>query len=150
MELLCTARGVQPTATEAKRASWRRHDPLLSAAHGGFQSYESLEAPGFFLSTARTAPQGQSNAAAPQDYDAGDEVGTRLRPVTLQRKPADARESAAFKSYASHTSFEEAIGAAAYPPAAWFFRPHKPAPSALLWPLSEVIDETYSVYFDLS
>ena len=56
-----------------------------------------------------------------------------------------------------HASFEEAIGKAVYPPAAWYFRPTakgaggRAAPqSALVWPLAEVIDETYSVYFDLA
>ena len=78
----------------------------------------------------------------------------------LQRKPADSvhRESAAFKAFAAHASFEEATGAAVYPPAAWFLQPLPAAapagraaiPSAVLWPLSEVIDETYSVYWDLS
>ena len=58
-------------------------------------------------------------------YDAGDEAGTRLSAVTLQRKPADSvhRESAAFKAFAAHASFEEATGAAVYPPAAWFLQP---------------------------
>ena len=73
------------------------------------------------------------------------------------------RESAAFKAFAAHASFEEATGAAVYPPAAWFLQPppaaaapagraarSDPIPSAVLWPLSEVIDETYSVYCDLS
>ena len=68
------------------------------------------------------------------------------------------RESAAFKAFAAHASFEEATCAAVYPPAAWFLQPPPAAapagraaiPSAVLWPLSEVIDETYSVYWDLS
>ena len=160
VELLCTARGVQLNAAEARRASWRRHDPLLAAAHGGFQSYESLASPGFFLSTAASAAAHGQSSAAPEGYDAGDEAGTRLSAVTLQRKPADSvhRESAAFKAFAAHASFEEATGAAVYPPAAWFLQPPPAAapagraaiPSAVLWPLSEVIDETYSVYWDLS
>ena len=48
-----------------------------------------------------------------------------------------------------HTSFEEAVGEAAYPPAAWRFRPPAGTPSAVVWPISEIIDETYSVYFEL-
>ena len=94
----------------------------------------------------------------------GRRSGTRLSAVTLQRKPAESvhRESAAFKAFAAHASFEEATGAAVYPPAAWFLQPppaaapagraarSDPIPSAVLWPLSEVIDETYSVYWDLS
>merc|ERR1740117_514884 len=159
VELLCTARGVQPSAAQAKRASWRRHDPLLPAAHGGFQSYESIDAPGFFLSSA-AGPQGESSAAegpagADRGYDMGDEAGTRLSAVTLQRKPdIHDKESAVFKRFAAHASFEEAVGAAVYPPATWFLLPPSTtAPtitSAVLWPLSEVIDETYSVYWDLS
>ena len=117
-----------------------------------------LPRPGFFLSAAGGSSEGQSSAAErpPQGYDdIGDEAGTRLTPITLQRKPADKPESAAFKRFAMHTSFEEAIGVAVYPPAAWFLRPPPPASgrptatSAVVWPLSEVIDETYSVYFDL-
>ena len=75
-------------------------------------------------------------------------------------------------TFAAHASFEEATGAAVYPPAAWFLQAppaaapagraarsdppagraarSDPIPSAVLWPLSEVIDETYSVYCDLS
>ena len=34
VELLCLHRGVQPSPEQARRASWRRHDPLLAAAHG--------------------------------------------------------------------------------------------------------------------
>ena len=33
IELLCLGPGAQPTAAEAKRAAWRRHDPLLQVLH---------------------------------------------------------------------------------------------------------------------
>ena len=165
VELLCLAPGAQPTAAEVKRVAWRRHDPLIMAAHGAFLSYESVDAPGCFLSSTPSGDGGggasgggggaQMSAAA--GYDAGDEAGTRLTPVTLLRKPDAERESAPFKAFANHASFEEAIGKAVYPPAAWYFRPTakgaggRAAPqSALVWPLAEVIDETYSVYFDLA
>ena len=149
---------------------------LLQAAHGAFLSYESVEAPGYFLSSAPSSGDGDgggggggggrggggegggAQTSVATGYDAGDEAGTRLTPVTLQRKPAAERESAPFRAFANHASFEEAIGKAIYPPAAWRFHPPTqgaggraapPPQSALVWPLSEVIDETYSVYFDL-
>ena len=116
---------------------------------GGFQSYESLHAPGYFLSTAAGAEAGASSATG---YEVGDELATRLTPVTLQRKPSGEKEVPAVKRFAALSSFEEAVGAASYPAAAWFLRPSPGRPelaSAVVWPLSEVIDETYSVYFDL-
>ena len=164
IELLCVSPGTAPTAAQARCASWRRHDPLLEAAHGGFHSYESLEAPGFYLSSALPGADEQSRAterplegpSAMTGYDVGDETDTQLAPATLQRKPAGPKDDAAVRRFAMHASFEEAIGAAAYPPAAWFLHPptlptgRAAATSAVVWPLSEVIDETYSVYFDLA
>lgn len=164
IELLCVSPGTPPTAAQAKRASWRRHDPLLEAAHGGFHSYEALEAPGFYLSSAVPGADEQSRAterplegpSAVTGYDVGDEMDTQLAPATLQRKPAGPKDDVAVRRFAMHASFEEAIGAAAYPPAAWFIHPptlptgRAAANSAVVWPLSEVIDETYSVYFDLA
>ena len=44
-------------------------------------------------------------------------------------------------------------GAAEYPAASWWWRPPaacQTAVSALLYPLNEVVDEHYSVYWDLS
>ena len=55
-------------------------------------------------------------------------------------------------AFALESSFEEALGEAEYPPSAFWLAGGGAAeagvPSALLYPLNEVVDEHYSVYFD--
>ena len=48
--------------------------------------------------------------------------------------------------FALHSAFEEGAGLAEYPAAAWWLRPPASSmPSALVYPLNEVVDEHYSV-----
>ena len=158
---VCTSSAGVPSAStsagrwdvdEQKACSWRRHDPLVSTAHGAFQSYESVARPGAFLSTHG------SNVTGAHRLGGGErlQLGT-LKPLVLARKPppppphADRRFEPP-SAFALESSFEEAAGEAEYPPTAFWLGGGggEHAPSALLYPLNEVVDEHYSVYWDLA
>ena len=146
----------RPLSPQQLRASsWKRHDPLVTTAHGAFQSYESLANPGLFLSTF-----GAPEAAAPPPRAASHAPAALgpLRPLVLARKPAAPPAAAGGAgaidpnrptAFGLLSSFEEAAGLAEYPAAAWWLRPPASSmPSALVFPLNEVVDEHYSTYYD--
>lgn len=151
LRLLCLPAGREPSRQEAAAASYRRHDPLVPAAHGSFQSYESLAHPGRFLSTTGASPQPPDPARRGPSAAARRAIGT-LRPLALVPKPKTPppKPYAPPSAYALESCFEEAVSAAEYPAAAWWLLPPPPAAAALLYALSETVDETYSVYWDLS
>ena len=95
----------------------------------------------------------------------GPSLGRELTPLILAAKPPPPKLSAGERRFADvnapsafslHSTFEEAIGEAEYPAASWWWRPPMSAlaagsaPSALVYPLFEAIDEHYSVYWNLS
>jgi hypothetical protein len=79
--------------------------------------------------------------------------GGTLRPLSLVPKQEK------HPPFALESTFEEGAAAAALPPLAWDFEPPAAAntaatplpalvsPPSLVWPLNEVVDEVYSVYF---
>ena len=164
LRLLCESAGKNLTAAEAAAASFRRHDPLVPSAHGSFQSYESVAWPGHFVTSFG------SNASSPSARvrGTGHALGTGmalgaagvsgLRALRLMKVPPKSGTNGGNQPpspFALESSFEEATGEAELPPSAWWLRPAPPhdkgaVASALLYPLNEVVDETYSVYFDLS
>ena len=64
--------------------------------------------------------------------------------------PAHLPLQASTGAFAFESSFEEAPGEAEYPPAAWTMQRSLTSESALLYSLNEVVDETYTVYWDLT
>ena len=161
LRLLCARPGAEPLSTaDEKAASWRRHDPLVSTAHGSFQSYESVARPGYFIST-----HGAANLTTTSGGGGGassSASAARRTPLILARKPPpppppkegegpDLRFHPP-SSFALESSFEEALGEAEYPQSAFWLAGgaggEGDLPSALMYPLNEVVDEHYSVYFD--
>lgn len=149
-----TLSGGEWSATQQAAASWRRHDPLLPTAHGSFQSYESVAHGGWWITT-----EGVDEMTV--DHPSERAVLGTVRPLILGRRPTGGKEVQ--KAHGLLSSFEEARGEAEYPAAAWWLRPDKgvsgrgrgaggaaqQAASALLYPLNEVVDESFSVYWDL-
>ena len=157
LRLVCASPDGPLTAAQERSASWRRHDPLTPVAHGSFQSYESLARRGYFMSTQGSNTSQAHAQAATRHLHAGPRLGKSLTPLILVQKPkqvggSNPNEPSAF---ALESTFEEAVSEAEYPTAAWWWRPpasavRAGAASALLYPISECIDEHYSVYWDLS
>ena len=167
LELVCVAAGSEPTAAQAQAASFRRHDAVgLTSAHGNFFSYESVARPGFFVSTygaaaaAEAVPQsgggGFSVVDGAAELTAGGSPGSGGAPPTL--KPLSLKEKktvdgGALKAFGYESVFEEGRPEAEHPPAAWALRTAAGgmgggiASSALVYPLNELVDETYSVYW---
>ena len=155
LRLECATPGRPLTTAELRASSWKRHDPLVTTAHGAFQSYESLARPGHFLST-HGAPE--ASAPKPRAASHSAEPLGALRPLLLVPKPAPPKPAPAGAAavdpnrptpFALESAFEEAVGLAEYPSAAWWLRPPEASmPSAIVYPLNEVVDEHYSTYFD--
>ncbi|KAL1500497.1 hypothetical protein AB1Y20_013154 [Prymnesium parvum] len=137
------------TASQQMAASFRRHDPLLPTAHGAFQSYESVSMAGHFISSFEAPAAEQVRYRGSPTNHPG-----RLRKLGLVQKPATTHAARANQPtpFALESSFEEAPGEAEYPLAAWWLfppPPSRPAGGSLLYPLYEIVDETYSVYWAL-
>ena len=119
---------------------------------------ESAARRGYFMSTLGANASDAFAKAARRHPHAGPRLGASLTPLVLVEKPppskfpADPNRPTAF---ALESTFEEAVSEAEYPTAAWWWRPPASARrqggiSALLYPVSECIDEHYSVYWDLA
>lgn len=152
--LLHCASSEQPLSEAQQRAcSWKRHDPLLSAAHGSFHSYESLIQPGSFMSTYGATVS--AGAPTPRSSHGDRPALGELKPLCLVPKPQATSRAEDHpmrpSAYALESAFEEVVPEAEYPLASFWLRPTASASSrsALLYPLNEVVDERYSVYFDL-
>ena len=156
LRLLCIPPDAPPSSTVAALASFRRHDPLVPAAHGSFQSYESLSHPKHFISSFGAPPAARVRGARHAYHGAGAGELGELRQLGLVPRPtAPATSSTVPTPFALESTFEEAIGEAEYPPSAWWLLPRAPAKgpppdTALVYSLAEVVDETYSAYWSLS
>ena len=157
LRLVCASAETPLTAAQERAASWRRHDPLVPVAHGSFQSFESVTHRGFFMSTYGANVSDVHARASQRHAHAGPRLGEQLTPLILARKPPSPAQPTGFNvpsPFALQSSFEEAIGETEYPASAWWWRPSassqaRGGKSALLYPLFEVVDEHYSVYWDL-
>lgn len=143
LRLLCLH--TRPTHAMAAMASFWRHDPLVPSAHGAFQSYESCSMPRHFISSYGAPPIAETR-------DGTVPIGA-LRQLGLVLKPPSPSTSTTNPSpYALESTFEESPPQSEYPPAAWWLDSPPaadPAATALIYPLSEIVDETYSVYWTL-
>ena len=99
--------------------------------------------------------------AAQRHPHAGPRLGDALTPLTLAPKPPPPSSKADLRfqppsTFSLESTFEEAVPEAEYPADSWWFRPPAEAlrrggaPSALVYPIHEVVDEHYSVYWDLA
>ena len=126
-------------------ATFKRNDPMLSTAHGAFNSYESVLRPGWFISLSvggNADPMGEPAPNTPERKPDG--FGADLQPLLLLPRIQGLE-------FARFSTFEEARGEAEYPAASWWLQPpRQPQRSSLIYPLNEVVDETYSVYWDLN
>ena len=128
----------------------------MPSAHGSFQSYESVGAPRHYLTTFGSNASAL-DARAAESFTAGGiasqrQLGT-LRPLRLAKVPPSDRPTGGAQApspFALESTFEEAAGESEYPASAWWLRGRGPQQQALLYPLHEVVDESYSVYFDLA
>ena len=93
--------------------------------------------------------------ASPQvvEVEGGEEGTAQLRPLRLAKRPADfvSGGNRPPSPFALSSAFEEAAPEAELPQNSWWLKSDGSyrAGGALLYPLNEVVDERYSVYWDL-
>ena len=148
LTLECAAGG-DYTSSQAKACTYRRHDSLVPSAHGSFHSYESVLLPGYFLSTHNASLTSSGGGGR----RGGGEGTAQLRPLRLAKRPADfvSGGNRPPSPFALSSAFEEAAPEAELPQNSWWLKSDGSyrAGGALLYPLNEVVDERYSVYWDL-
>ena len=157
LRLVCGGPSAPLSAADAA-ATWRRHDPLVSTAHGSFQSYESRARRVLHVHARRRQPDASAAPHARRPADAA-VAAASLTPLLLVRKPPPPPPPKAGgpdlrftrQGVCARVVVRRGLGEAEYPPSAFGSRRRRAEaalPSALLYPLNEVVDEHYSVYFD--